>query len=298
MVQYRVGFAASELGGGLASAVRFAEDFRDAGGGRIRTVLGPHSPYVCPPSFLAEVAALAKEKGLGLHVHTSESEEQVANSLKAHGLRPVEHLARAGVLDVPVTLAHALYVDAHELALMAQPHVSVAHCPSTYAKLAMGVPSLARFTAAGVRVALGTDGPASNNDLSMLRALRMTALLQKLVTADPEAAPSLQVLDWACRHGAQACGFGDSGVLAPGRAADLVIIDTRRPHLRPRHDLAAAVVHTAGPGDVRDVLCDGRWLLRKGELTTLDEERILREAEDRALAMVRKNLHTVREYRG
>jgi 5-methylthioadenosine/S-adenosylhomocysteine deaminase len=161
----------------------------------------------------------------------------------------------------------------------------------------MEMASLPRMLARGVDVALGTDGPASNSDLNLLEVLRITGLHHKHALGRPEALPRAQLLRLATQAGAQALGFERSGVLAPGRPADLILLDTRAPHWFPRHDLAAGVVYAAHPADVRHVIVDGRFLLRDGELLTLDEEHIRYEAERRAFRMVGTPMRQVRAYR-
>lgn len=221
----------------------------------------------------------------------------MAQSKARHGRTPIAHLADCGLLDGPCTLAHCLYLEPEDVALLARPSVTVARTPATYMKLAMGANDVAPLLAAGVRVGIGTDGPGSNNDMDVLLALRIFALLQKHVAGDAEAVAGDLPLRLATRGAAHACGFPESGVVAPGAPADLILVDTGRPHLRPRHDLVANLVHCAHAGDVTDVLCDGRWLLRDGALQTLDEERILAQADERATALVAQELRMVREYR-
>jgi 5-methylthioadenosine/S-adenosylhomocysteine deaminase len=152
--------------------------------------------------------------------------------------------------------------------------------------------------ARGVNVALGTDGPASNNTIDILESARLTTLMQKHERRDPEVLPSMQVLKLATQNGARALGFAESGALQVGTRADIILFDFAKPHLLPRHDLAANIVHSARASDIDYVIVDGRVLLRKGALTTLDEERILREAERRAFRLVGQELRMVREYRG
>jgi len=289
--------ADKEIGADLDGTLRFVERWQGAAGGRIRTVLGPHSTYACPPEFLREIARLARSRGLAVHLHTAESAEQVARSQARHGATPIEQLADLGLLDGPCTLAHCLYLEPGDVALLARPHVTVARTPITYLKLAMGTNAVTPLLAAGVPLGLGTDGPGSNNDMDLLQAVRVFALIEKHVTGDATAVAGDLPLRLATRGGARACGFPESGVVAVGAPADLILVDTRRPHLRPRHDLVANVVHSAHAGDVTDVLCDGRWLLRGGALQTLDEERILAEADARARAMVSREMRVVREYR-
>jgi len=278
--------------------VRFVREWHGAAGGRIHCALGPHSPYMCPPEFLRRVVQAARELDIGVHLHVAESQEQRTNSLAAYGKTPVAHLAALGVFDLPAIAAHCIAVDDEDVALLAERQVHVAHTPKTYLKLAMGLAPLPRLLESGVNVALGTDGPASNNDLNMLEVLRVTGLYHKNAQGRPEALPRTQILRLATRAGARALGFPESGVLAPGAPADLILLDTRAPHWFPRHDLAAGIVYAAHPGDVRYVIVDGRMLLRDGVLQTLDEERICYEAERRAFRMVEQEMRMVREYRG
>ncbi|MCC6750085.1 MAG: amidohydrolase [Deltaproteobacteria bacterium] len=288
-----------EVGGAsLEETTAFVRAHHGRAEGRLRCALGPHSPYMCPPEFLVAVRREAERFGVGVHLHLSESEEQVQASLARHGRRPVAQVAELGLLDGPCLAAHCIAVDEADLELLAQPGVHVAHTPKTYMKLAMQMAPLSRQLGAGVRVALGTDGPASNFDLNLLEVMRLAGLVQKLATQDAEALPVATLLALATRAGAEALGFPESGQLRAGAPADLILIDTRRPHFVPRHDLAAAVVYAAHPADVRHVFVDGRALLRDGALTTLDEERILYEAERRALRLTGQPLTQLRRYEG
>jgi 5-methylthioadenosine/S-adenosylhomocysteine deaminase len=296
--QFGIG-AEHEVGGvTLDGTLRFVRDWHGAADGRIRCALGPHSPYMCSPEFLRQVVQAAHELDVGIHLHVAESQEQVDNSLAAHGSTPVAHLAALGVFDVPTTTiaAHCIAVDDGDIAVLAHKGVHVAHTPKTYLKLAMGMAPLPRLLEGGVHVALGTDGPASNSDLNLLEVLRITGLVHKNAQRRPDALPRTHILRLATQAGAHALGFGGSGVLAPGHPADLLLLDTRAPHWFPRHDLAAAVVYAAHPSDVSHVIVDGRLLLRDGELLTLDEERICYEAERRAFRMVGTPMRQVRAY--
>ena len=287
-----------EIGANLDGTLAFVERWQDRAGGRLRLMLGPHSPYICPPEFLARVAAIAHERGLTIHLHVAESQEQVDNSLRAHGKTPVAHLAALGVFDGPCVAAHCLVVGEDDLEILARHGVHVAHTPITYMKLAMGVNDLSRFFARGINVAIGTDGPASNADMDMLAAIRQTVILQKHEQRNPEALPGDTALRMASQNGARAMGVVDSGAIAPGRAADLALIDMDKPHLLPRHDLVANVVHSAKAADVTHLIVDGRLLYRNGELLTLDEDKIKAEAERGAFRMVGSEMRSVREYRG
>ena len=288
-----------EVGGiSLEDILPFVREWHGAAGGRIRCAMGPHSPYMCPPDFLRRTVETAHDLGVGIHLHVAESQDQVDNSLETHGKTPVAHLDDLGVFDVPTIAAHCITVNQDDLRILAAQAVHVAHAPKTYLKLAMGMAPLPAFVENGVPVALATDGPASNSDLNMLEVLRIAGLYHKNALGTPEALPRTDLLRLATRAGGQAMGFEDSGVLAPGRAADLILLDTSALHWFPRHDLAAAVVYTAHPSDVTHVFADGKLLLDDGELLTLDEDRIRYEAERRAFRMVGTPMRQVREYQG
>ncbi len=296
--QFGIG-AEHEIGGAvLEDTLAFVRRWHGAADGRIRCMLGPHSPYMCPPDWLRRAVEAATALDVGIHIHLSESQDQVNRSLAAYGRTPVAHLAHLGVFERPTLAAHCIVVSDEDLAILAEKGVCVAHTPKTYQKLAMGMAPLERFLAAGIETGLGTDGPASNNDLNMLEVMRIAGLTHKNRIGNPAAFPNQTLLRLATQGSARALGFGESGVLRPGAPADLILMDTRRAHWTPRHDLAANVVYASHPADVRYVFCDGQALLEDGELTTLDEERIRAEAEQRAFRMVGRQMWQVRQYRG
>lgn len=280
--------------------VSFVERWKGAAEGRIRTTLGPHSPYMDPPEVLRRVAEEAHRVGVGAHFHLSESQEQVQNSIARYGMTPVAHVASLGLFDLPepALVAHCNVITQDDMTLLAEKGAWVAHTPKTYQKLAMEMPPIGPMLERGVSVALGTDGPASNSDLNMLEVMRVTGLVQKEAQGDPQAMPRLALLRLATQAPAQALGFASNGVLAPGRPADLILLDTYAPHWFPRHDLVAGVVYAAHPGDVACVWADGRLLYRRGEYLTLDVDRIRWEAERRAFRMVGKPMRQVRAYQG
>ena len=293
------GLEEGEIGTDLPGTVDFVQRWQGAADGRIRTMLGPHSPYVCSPQFLARTAAVAARLGVGIHIHLSESQEQVDNSLARYDRTPAALLEANGIFNVPTIAAHCIYLQEWEMQeILAQRAVHAVQCPNCHMKLGMGTTPVPQLLEHGVNVALGTDGTASNNDLDMLKEARLASLLQKHDRRDPEALPGDLALRMATRNGARACGFPESGVLAPGRAADLILFDFDRPHLWPRHDLVSNVLYAAKSPDVSDVMVAGRWLMRDRELLTLDEERIRHEAERRALRMVGSELQIVRQYKG
>jgi 5-methylthioadenosine/S-adenosylhomocysteine deaminase len=281
----------------LEGTVAWIRDMQAEAHPRLRTFLGPHSPYICPPPFVERVVELAHEFGQGIHTHLAESQDQVANSLERHGMRPVQLMDALGVFDAPggCVAAHCLAIDERDTAILAAKGVHVAHCPITYMKLAMPFPTLESRLAAGVDVCLGTDGPASNSDMDMFATLRQTALIDKYQGRNPELVPGDQALRLATRP--SALGFEGQGALQVGEPADLILVDLDQPHLHPVHSLVANLVHSAKGSDVTDVMVDGAWLMRDRQLLTLDEEHILYEAERHAQAMVGRGMKQVREYR-
>lgn len=294
--QFGIG-ADKEVGANLQETLAFVDRWQGQAEGRIRAVLGPHSPYVCPPEFLRDVSAVARDHHLPLHIHLSESLDQMENSLKQHDLTPTALLEACGVFDVPCIVAHALYLTDDDIAILARHGVTVAHCPITYMKLAMGVNDLSKVMGAGVNVALGTDGPGSNSDMDMKAVIRFTPLLQKHHARNAEVLPGDLPLRMATANGARAMGFPNAGMLAVGQVADIALFDFDQPHLYPRHDLVANLVHSARGSDVSHVIVDGKLIYRNGELLTLDEAKIKAEAERHAKRMVNQNMKIVREYK-
>ena len=291
---------AAEIGRGLEGTVEWIKNIEEISGGRIRTFLGPHSPYICPPSFLSRIVEFAHELDQGIHLHLAESQDQVDQSMERYSLRPVQHVDSLGVFDVPggCVAAHCLVIDETDTRILAEKGVSVAHCPISYMKLAMPFPPLQSRLIAGVNVCLGTDGPASNTDMDMFATIRQTALIDKYQSLNPEVIPGDAALRMATQNSARALGFEGMGILEIGAPADLILVNIDAPHMRPTHSLIANLVHSAKGADVTDVLVDGCWLMRSRELKTLDEERILYEAEQRAQAMVQRGMSQVREYKG
>ena len=287
----------SEIGKGLEGSISFLKHWQNEAGGRIKTMLGPHAPYTCPPDFLARVADEAGKLGVGLHIHLAESREQLESSLAKHGVTPVGFLERLGFFEHPTMAAHCIHATDEDLDILAEKDVNVVQCPNCHMKLGMGVTPVAQMLNRGINVALGTDGVASNNAMDILREAHLAILMQRNKTGDPTALPGDTALRLATQNGARASGFPESGVIAEGHSADLIILGCNRPWWRPRHNLVANVIYSAKATDVSHVIVAGDLLMRDGQLVTLDEERILHEAEKRAFRMVGEDMRAVREYK-
>ncbi|MFH1452663.1 MAG: amidohydrolase [Armatimonadota bacterium] len=287
-----------EVGGiTLEDTVDFIKKYHNSEEGRIKCFLGPHSPYMCPPDFLKKIVKAAGDLNVGIHLHLSESDDQVKNSLKAYNKTPVEHLKSLGVFDHNCIAAHCISVSDNDISILAEKKVNIAHTPKTYMKLAMGMAPLDKFINAGINVGLGTDGPASNSDLNMLEVLRITGLVHKNRLLDPSAFPINELLKMAAQAGAKAMGFEDTGVLKPGASADIVLFNTQKTHWAPRHDISANIVYSSHPSDIEYVICNGRIILDKGQIMTFDEEKVKYEAERRAFRMTARPMHLVRSYK-
>ena len=246
---------------------------------RVTFALGPHAPYSCSEAYLRQVAALAKEHDLGLHIHVSESQFEQATIRDQYGCTPTELLDKCGILGPKTLAAHGVYLSGEDIALLAGRGVSVVTNPVSNLKLGNGVAPVPKLLAAGVNVALGTDGAASNNALNLFRELSFVTLLHKGLSGDTTAVPAREALKMATVNGAKALGLTGCGEIKAGAAADLTVLDIDKPWLRPHTDLLSHLCYCARGDEVTDVMVDGRFLLRKGELTTIDRERVLYEVD-------------------
>ncbi|TWF88253.1 5-methylthioadenosine/S-adenosylhomocysteine deaminase [Streptomyces capillispiralis] len=286
---------------GRERSLEFALRHRDTAGGRITTALAPHSPYTVDEADLAATAELARAHGLPVHLHAAENRDQTETSRARHGVTPVEVLHRTGILDTDVLLAHGTGIVDSDLPLLARAagRTAVATAPRGYLKFAWPTTTPVRaLRDIGVPVGLATDGAASNNSLDVWEAMALTSLIQKSTEGDPRWLTSRQALHHATLQSARAVGLGESaGSIAPGRRADIVLVDLTGPHTQPVHDLAATLVHSARAADVRTTVVDGRVLMRDRELLTIDVPEVVRELDERLPALVdRSHGRRIQEY--
>ena len=218
----------------------------------------PHAPYTVSDATFHQVATLAAELDLPVHVHLHETADELARSVAEHGVRPLERLRRLGLVTPNLLAVHAVHLDAAEIELLARHGCSVAHCPSSNLKLASGFAPVHSMLKHNINVALGTDGAASNNRLDLFQEMRTAALLAKAVAQDAEALPAQAALRAATLGGAQALGLGSiAGSIEPGKAADLVAVDLRATELAPCYDPVSHLVYAAGREHVSDVWISG-----------------------------------------
>ena len=228
--------------------------------------LAPHAPYTVADASLRKVSTLAAELDIPVHIHVHETKGEIERSLAEQGVRPLERLARLGLVGPGLVAVHAVHLSEQEIALLAQHGASVVHCPSSNLKLASGLAPVPSLLAKGVNVALGTDGAASNNRLDLFQEMRTAALLAKTVADDAQAMPAHAALRAATLAGARALGLEKTiGSIEPGKAADLIALDFSAPELVPCYDVLSHLVYVAGRENVTHVWVGGRLLLRERE---------------------------------
>jgi 5-methylthioadenosine/S-adenosylhomocysteine deaminase len=266
----------------LARARDFIERWR--GHELIVPAVAPHAPYTCTTDILRACAELAAEFDVPLHTHLAETSFEVDQSRREHGMPVVPWVRKQRLFDARVLAAHCVHVDEGEIRSLKDAGAGIAHNPTSNLKLGSGVAPVVKMLAVGAAVGIGTDGPASNNDLDMFEEMRLAALLAKGVTGDPTALPARQALAMATRGGARALHCQElTGSLEPGKRADLIVVDLDRPHNVPRFGrdpdaVYAQLVYAGKASDVTDAMCNGRWLMRGRRLLTVDEDVLRAEA--------------------
>lgn len=270
----------------LAAAREFIQRWK--GHSLIVPSVAPHAPYTCTEEILRATAALAVEFDVPLHTHIAETAIEVENSRREHGMPVVPYVAGQNLFQAKVLAAHCVHIEESEMNLLLRHHAGVAHNPSSNLKLASGFAPVSRMIDVGLNVGIGTDGPASNNDLDMFEEIRLAAFLAKSVANDPTALPARTALAMATRLGAQALHMGDlTGSLEPGKRADLILVDISPLHNSPRFQrdpsgVYAQLVYAAKSSDVSDVMVNGNWLMRDHQLTSLDEQTLIQQAQEYA----------------
>jgi 5-methylthioadenosine/S-adenosylhomocysteine deaminase len=240
-----------------------------------------HSPYTCSPETLIGAKDICREHEVFFQIHLAETRTELEETLQRYGHRPVHHLANLGLLDAQTICHHAVMVNEEEIELLAHSGVGVSHNPESNMKLASGVAPLPRMLAAGVKVGLGTDGCASNNNLDIFQEMDTAAKLHKVHQGDPALSSALQVAAMATKGGAAALGMSQVlGSLEPGKKADLIVIDLNQPHLTPMYEPCSHLVYAARGADVRDVVIDGSIIMRERRLLDVNEQEVMAKVRE------------------
>lgn len=242
----------------------------------IRTAFAPHAPYTVSDHSLEKIATLAEELDIPIHMHVHETDNEIRQSIEQHGKRPLQRLETLGLLSNRLNAVHMTHLEPAEYALVSNYGVNVIHCPESNLKLASGFCPVRELQEAGINIALGTDGAASNNDLDMIGEMRTAALLGKGLNNDPRVLPAHNILKMATLNGARALGIDDiTGSIGRGKEADIVAINMDTPATQPVYDAAAQIVYAACRDQVSDVWIGGRQVLSNGQLMTINEEQML-----------------------
>ncbi len=250
---------------------------------RITPIWGPHADYTLNAKQLSETRAAATAAGVPISIHMSESPFELEYSKNTYGMTTIELFESIGFLDGPTIGAHVVWPTENEIKILAERKVGVIHNPTSNMKIASGISPVTEMLNAGVRVGLGTDGAASNNDLDMWEEMRLASFLQKVSTMDPKALSASTVLRMATSGGAEAIGLRDKvGALEAGMRADVIQVAFDDVHFVPTYDVISHLVYVADEQDVASVTVDGRLLMRDGEFLTIDTERVKREATELA----------------
>ena len=251
-------------------------------GGRVRTWVAPRSLGGCSKELYEEVAELAREQDARVTMHLAEVNEDVKYARKNFGLTPFEFIEKVGLAGPRSLFAHMVWLSGSDIRRVGKTRSNVAHCPSSNLKLASGISKVPELLGAGANVGLGCDGAPCNNSYDMIREMKLAAVTQKGRLLDPLTMPATTVLEMATLGGARAMGLEtEVGSIEAGKRADLALIDLKKPHLVPYRDIVSNVVYSAMGSDVDAVTVDGKLLLRGGKALTLDEGRIMGEAQKR-----------------
>ena len=272
------------------SEMKDAMRFHGAFDGRILIDSSLHAEYTSNEETARSLAELTRELGIRMHVHVSETALEQRECKERHGGRtPVRYLADCGIFDTPAIAAHCVHIEGEDYDILKEKGVTVAVNTVSNLKLASGICDVKALMDKGVRVALGTDSVASNNNLSMLEEMKTTTVLAKVRRNDPTVLSPAEAIAMATRNGALAQGREDSGLIREGMRADLVFLRTDTPNMQPVHDIVNNIVLSASESDIAMTMADGKILYEKGEFTTIDVERTIWEV-NRAAADIKSRL--------
>ena len=264
---------------GLERAERFLKRYQNDS--LIVPAVAPHAPYTNSDAMLQAARRLADQYRVPLITHVSETKRENEDSEREFGMSPMQRLERLGILKGPTLIAHAVWMSDEDLRIAARSRVGIAHNPSSNMKLASGVARVLDMLKLDLAVGLGTDGPAgSNNDLNLFEEMDLAAKLQKVTTMDPRSLSAEQVFEMATIRGARALGMAQkTGSLEVGKRADVIVVSLDEPHATPIFNVYSQLVYALKASDVRDVMIDGRWVMRDRQMLTLQTEEIRREVE-------------------
>lgn len=265
----------------IAVAAQFVDDWQNRND-LITPAVFCHSPYTCSADTLKRAKDIARQKNVKLFVHVAETKAEVEQLQEQHGTTPVRYLDSLGILDRDTICVHCVWLDEEEIAILAQRGTGVSTCPQSNMKLGSGIAPLKELLKRNIPVGLGTDGCASNNTLDLFREMDLCAKLHKVKELDPTALPAGQILQMATWRGAEVLGLQEKiGSLAPGKTADLVLLDLQQPHLQPFYS-QDLLVYAANGSDISTVIINGRLVLENRRILTFDVQEVMERVRELA----------------
>jgi 5-methylthioadenosine/S-adenosylhomocysteine deaminase len=261
----------------LQRAKSLAAEFRDHS--LIDVAIAPHALYTTSPQTIAKATELAHAEDLSLHMHVAETQWEIDETRKKYGKHPIEILQSVDALSARTVLAHCVHVDDPHIEVLSKTKANVVHCLHSNLKLASGIAPVVRMQKAGINIALGTDGAASNNSLDLISELSLVAKIHKATAHDATVIPAHIVFDFATKNAAKALRAKDLGKLSPGKKADFLIMDLTGAHATPVYDPVSHFVYSAKSTDIRDVFINGRHVLKDKVITTIDESAIIKRVQ-------------------
>lgn len=258
----------------LKSVRELYNNYHNKANGRIKVVPAPHAIYTCSENFLREISDLSKDLDGIINIHLSETKGEVENSLKEHGMTPISYVNSLGLLDNHVIAAHCVHITDEEIALVKDKNFYPIYNPTSNLKLASGFTPVEKLLKNNIIMGIGTDGDSSNNSQNLLQDMHIGAIVNKAREMDEQAVKAIEILKMATINGQKALGISKAGLIKEDYLADLTIFNLKSSNFTPKNNLINALVYSATAEDVRDVLCDGKFVMRNRELVNLDEERI------------------------
>lgn len=281
-------FLENDGGRRLTEALDLIDRWSGHAGGRITTMLGPHSPYTCPPEPLREVIELAENMNIPIHIHLAETVEEVVAIRDKYRQTPTQYLANLGLFaNAHVLLAHSVHLNRRDIGLLKGMRGGVSHNPVSNLKLGCGIAPISDMLEQGITVGLGTDGAGSATTVDMFEEIKAASWLQKLDYGNPTRMPAEQALRMATCESAKLLNIHDQvGTLEIGKKADIILVNMQQPHLQPIHHLQSLLAFSANGADVDTTIVNGQLLMRHRQLLTINEEELYREATARAQRIV------------
>lgn len=253
--------------------------YHNANGGQVKVDVGLHAEYTSNAKIVKAVGEYAKEIGANMHIHLSETKKETQECIARHGKTPTAYFHDLGLFDNITTAAHCVWLTQQDREILAKKNVFVSHCPISNLKLGSGLADMASLAQEGVKISIGTDGVASNDNLNFLEDVKLSAMLQKGLHQDPSLFSAKQTLQMATKNGALAQNRTNTGALTLGNQADIVVVDYYSLNLLPKTDMLSSLIYAALPSDIKMTMVNGKILYQNGEFTTIDIEKVMHEVD-------------------